>query len=107
MKQMIEIDVPDGCEVKEIRIVDPTICEFDSRHCNYKPCLSFGRFIAEVFVVKKEPEFIEVREYFTRDLRGKPIKITLNAKDFDRANCIESDSDFIRWIDKDPRKVEI
>lgn len=59
MKQTIEIDVPDGCEVTEIRIIDPAICEFDARHWNYKSHLRFGRLTAEVFIVKKDPEFIK------------------------------------------------
>ena len=60
-----------------------------------------------IFLMKKEPEYIEVRDYLALDFRGKPIKMTLNADDFEWSERLESDSDFIRWIDKDPSKVEI
>lgn len=87
MKQMIEIDVPEGYEFAEAQRIG-------DRH-------------SLIHFKKKEPEFIEVRDYLSKCHDGTLIKMTLNSYEFDIAKGIESQSTFIRWIDNEPRKVEI
>lgn len=61
-----------------------------------------------VIELKKEPKYIEVRDYLAFDYKGIPVKLTLNTDELHLAGAIESDDRvFIRWIDKEPRRVEI
>ena len=92
-KQMIEIDVPEGYEV--------------GGKCEYYDSCTKKQWIT-LYLIKKKPEFIEVRDYLAFDYRGVPIKLTLNTDELHLAGAIESDDRaFIRWIDKEPRRVEI
>lgn len=94
MKRTIEIDVPDGCEASL-----PMVCNDD-----------YSNPSSIIILLKKkepEPEFIEVRDWIGVDYNGVHVKLTLNAREFHLASRIESDKKFIRWIDKEPRKVQI
>lgn len=54
----------------------------------------------------KEKQFIEVRDYLYKTVRGKYAKATAN-KDFDDCVYIEMSNQFVKWLDDDWRKVEI
>lgn len=92
MKQQIEIDVPDGYEVKLIE-VRPFVT--GGHGCNLT-----------VAFLKKQPEFIEVREYLMctvdgRVIWGRVVKGVLTPEN------VEGWSHFIKWLDPDWRKVEV
>lgn len=95
-KQTIEIDVPKGYELVQVnnqyRIIDPVT----------------GEETLELVLAirKKEPEFIEVREYLHRS--GLYVLHNSIQKDLhQKASAIESLPGFIRWIDDDWRKIYI
>ena len=88
-KQMIEIDVPDGCQISGISQI------------TYEDAIQLL-----ISLGGEKPEFIEVWDFIAFDYKRIPIKLTLNADELHLA--IESDDKtFIRGIDKEPRKVEI
>lgn len=89
-KQTIEIDVPEGCEV------DYLIPLWSYRETQD----------VRLFFKKKEPEYIEVREYLFTNWDGI-ARHNSAQKGHSDLLAIEHSTDFIRWIDKDWRKVEI
>lgn len=91
-KQMIEIDVPDGYEFNS---------EFPGTDEN-------GDFAERIIVIlkKKEPKFIEVRDYLITTHDGITIHVSAQ-KGISDIKAIEEHIDFTRWIDHDWRKVEI
>lgn len=96
MKQTIEIDVPDGYDIDNV-LLRTSLMSDDNRDQFYR-----------VQSKKKEPEYLEVRDYLAFDYKGIPVKLTLNTDELHLAGAIESDDRvFIRWIDKEPRRVEI
>ena len=93
-KQTIEIDVPEGYEID-------FIAKSASPQGKEIPYLDIT-----VYFIKKEPEFIEVREYLHRSdiyVLHNSIQKDLHQK----ASDIESLPGFIRWIDEDWRKIYI
>ena len=90
MKQMIEIDVPEGREVDYVI-----------------PLYSYGLTQdVRIFLKKKEPEYIEVREYLITTHDGVTVHHSAQ-KGTSNIKLIEESTNFMRWIDKDWRKVEI
>lgn len=96
-KQTIEIEVPEGEEVD-------LVLNFSSG--DY-PALKSHALIT---FKKKEPEFIEVREYLMHRSNGKIALGVVNNEPgslFDDPDQVQTHESFIKWIDKDWRKVEI
>ena len=91
MKQTIEIDVPDG--------YDPVITPFSDTYGNPATVL--------INFKKKEPEFIDVREYIAKAQCGEFYMDVLNKIQKLTPEEIESCESFVRWIDQTWRKVEI
>lgn len=89
-KQTIEIDVPDGWE-------------FDSTHTT----IFDNEPDVLVFLKKKEPEFIEVREYLYRGVLGQVICSSIQKNLDQEIATIGSSPNFIKWIDQDWRKIYI
>lgn len=85
-KQTIEIDVPEGYEIGEIQRIGDT-------H-------------SLIYFKKKEPEYIEVREFLARAYDGVVVHYSAQ-KGISNTKSIEESTSFIRWIDQDWRKVEI
>lgn len=92
MKQKIEIDVPDGFEVTD------TSCWMANMQTN--------TLILALPIKKKEPEYIEVREYLITTHGGVTVHHSAQ-KGISSIKLIEESTNFTRWIDKDWRKVEI
>lgn len=93
-KQTIEIDVPEGYEIDLIS------------KSALNPGKEIPHFDITVYLKKKGPEFIEVREYLHRSdiyVLHNSIQKDLHQK----ASDIESLPGFIRWIDEDWRKIYI
>ena len=88
MKRTIEIDVPDGYE--------PVITTFNDIYGNpYTTLINYK---------KKEPAFIEVRDYLT-DRYGEK-NIFCHIKGSCPTDHVEKTSTFVKWLG-DWRKVEI
>lgn len=86
-KQTIEIDVPEGYEIGEIQRIGDT-------H-------------SLIYFKKKEPKYIEVREYLFIYGDGHILIGTVQKDLGDDAATRESSPHFIRWIDNDWRKIYI
>lgn len=87
MKQTIEIDVLEGYKIGEIqKLANPGVI---------------------IYFEKKEPEFIEVREFLFRSRQGSCVMVGVAQKGFESIEDREADKSFIKWIDQDWRKVEI
>lgn len=86
MKQMIEIDVPDGREVDKITEVCGT-----------------GVYI---LFKKKEPEFIEIRAYLVKTDYDGLVYCSVQ-KWWDTPELAAKHESFVKWLDQDWRKVEI
>lgn len=89
-KQMIEIDVPEGMEIDTVHEVLPS--RFS---CDYT-----------VQFKKKEPKYIEVREYLITTHDGVTVHHSAQ-KGISNIKLIEESTNFMRWIDKDWRNVKI
>lgn len=88
MKQQIEIDVPDGWEIDEV--------------LPHKNIEAAGFF--QVYLKKKDPEFIEVRDYLI-DQHGEQI-IMCHMKGHREVHETEKLTNFIKWLGN-WRKVQI
>lgn len=89
-KQTIEIDVPEGYEIVNQIINTPK--------CHVLP--------VNFILGKKDPEYIEVREFLGRAYDGVVVHYSAQ-KGISNTKDIEESTSFIRWIDQDWRKVEI
>lgn len=94
-KQTIEIDVPDGYDIDNVLLCTSLMSD-DNRDQFYR-----------VQFKNKEPEFIEVREFLRKTYDG-----ILHADSITNGHhCTPDEAEklvsFIKWIDKDWRKVEI
>lgn len=93
MKQTIEIDVPDGYEVGSSIYL-----------CTYRDTQDI-----RIFLKKKEPEYIEVRQCLYRSGFDETLIDTI----YRNKGHVECDMlkrygvNFIKWLDQDWRKVEI
>lgn len=94
-KQTIEIDVPEGYEIDLIS----------------KSALNPGKeipyFDITVYLKKKEPEFIEVREYLYRGVLGQVICSSIQKNLDQEIATIGSSPNFIKWLDEDWRKIYV
>lgn len=88
-KQTIEIDVPEG---RKIRVSQTDYVDFIQ---------------VNIYLEKKEPELIEVRDYLFMSKLGHGVMAGVAQRNMESLEEIETDMDFIKWIDKDWRKVEI
>lgn len=94
-KQTIEIDVPEGYEQIPV-------------YCPPATAISEDEIAVTVYFKKKEPEFIEVREYFAMCGKALTVGVTIiGCPKHSQPEEIEKYGNFVRWIDKEPRKVEI
>lgn len=98
MKQTIEIDVPDGYEIDFADLYEGV---FEDKS-------GAGAKRAYVQFKKKDPEYIECRSYLYRNLATKKIVIeTTQSIDEEAIKHYEKSKGFIRWVDKEPRKIYI
>lgn len=98
MKQQIEIDVPDEYDIHTIDESD-----LQNRLLTGEPCMTVS-----ILLKKKEPEFIEVRNYLA--MCGKNLTVgatVIGCPKHSQPEEIEKYGNFVRWIDKEPRRVEI
>lgn len=91
-KRMIEIDVPDGMEP-----CDPIT--YTDQYGEISTTL--------IQLKKKEPAFIEVRECLYMSKTSNGVKMDIAQKGIDDITAYEERDNFIRWVDKDWRKVYI
>ena len=95
MKQTIEIDVPEGHEIESVKLCPEAFG--DKSGLNR---------LAIVKIKKKEPEYIEVREYIFKNDNVAMLGI-LNKSAIHTTGDIEEMEGFVSWRDQDWRKVEI
>lgn len=99
MKQTIEIDVPDGMEIFNVHESDVNVTE---------KIPQYHSKIINITFKKKEPEFIEVLEYLAMCGKDLTVGVTIiGCPKHSQPEEIEKYGNFVRWIDKEPRKVEI
>lgn len=96
-KQTIEIDVPEGYELVQV----------NNQYRDTDPVTGEETLELILAIRKKEPEFIEVREYLFTGWAGNILLETIQKDLGDNAATIESSPHFIRWIDNDWRKIYI
>lgn len=89
---MIEIDVPDGMEPCDPITYTDQYGEISTTLIQFK---------------KKEPAFIEVRECLYMSKIGNGVKMGIAQKGIDDITEYEEQDNFLRWVDKDWRKVYI
>lgn len=89
-KQTIEIDVPDGCKIG------------GTSQINYDDAIQ-----VTITLEEEKPEFIEVREFFRRTYDGRLYADSITNGHYCTPDEAEKLTSFIKWIDKDWRKVEI
>ena len=64
-------------------------------------------FDITVYLKKKEPKFIEVREYLHKGSHGYVLHNSIQKNLGQKAADIEALSHFIKWLDEDWRKIYI
>lgn len=94
-KQTIEIDVPDGHDIDNVLLCTSLMGD-DNRDQFYR-----------VQFKKKEPEYLEVREYLHSGSNGYVLHNSIQKNLHQKASDIESLPGFIRWVDDDWRKIYI
>lgn len=64
-------------------------------------------FDITVYLKKKEPEYLEVREYLHNGSYGYVLHNSIQKNLHQKASDIESLPHFIKWLDDDWRKIYI
>lgn len=96
-KQTIEIDVPKGYELVGV----------NNQYCYIDPVTDEETLELLIAIRKKEPEFIEVREYLHKGSDGYILHNSIQKNLHQKAADIEALSHFIKWLDEDWRKIYI
>lgn len=96
-KQTIEIDVPEGYELVQV----------NNQYRSNDPVTGEETLELILAIRKKEPEFIEVREYLHKGRQGYVLHNSIQRNFGPDAASIESMPHFITWLDDDWRKIYI
>ena len=96
-KQTIEIDVPEGYELVQV----------NNQYHDIDPITSEEKLKRLLAIKKKEPEYLEVREYLHSGSNGYVLHNSIQKNLHQKASDIESLPGFIRWVDDDWRKIYI
>lgn len=94
-KQTIEIDVPDEYDIDNVLLCTSLMCD-DNRDQFYR-----------VQFKKKEPEYIEVREFLSKKRDGRLYLDSITNGHHCTPEEAEKLPGFVRWIDDDWRKIYI